>query len=112
MKNYHRTNMSPESFAERCSILMCALDFGEENAFTQREITARTGFSKTETRLMLEDMRRKDVVVCSSNKGYFYPESIAELERYILRLSRYPNSSTALDPAKKKLGKWREKNLR
>lgn len=97
-------------FTESCQRLMVLLDFGESCALTQKQITEYTGFTRSFTEKLIRGITERNVVICSSNKGRFYPETTDELERYVKRLSRSAgNDSCILISAKNKLRKWKER---
>ena len=89
--------------------LLSVIGTGEENAVTQKEITALTGLPPRETRLILERARKAGTVICSSNAGRFYPADAAELRAYIKRIdSGVRNECIALAPARRLLREWSE----
>ena len=89
--------------------LLSIIGKGEENAVTQKEITALTGLPPRETRLILERARKAGTVICSSNAGRFFPQTIEELEHYVLRVQASVRAQCiALAPARRLLRDWRK----
>lgn len=62
-----------------------ALRTGESNAVSLADMCIISGLNNRHTRLVIEDMRRKGAVICSSECGYFYPADRSELSRYVNR---------------------------
>lgn len=62
-----------------------ALRTGENNAVSLAEMCNISGLDNRSTRLVIEDLRRHGTVICSSDKGYFYPADISELRKYVRR---------------------------
>ena len=57
------------------------------------------GISKRETRKMIEDARRGGILICSSDKGYFMPETVLEIKAYAKRAkARIKTSARCLAP--------------
>lgn len=56
---------------------------GENNAFKSSDLTFITNLTPRELRSTLDFLRSKGIVICSSQNGYFYPETKRELGRYI-----------------------------
>lgn len=113
MKNNTRKTVSDNYYLrECCQKLMMVIDFGEKNAVTQKQITERTGFCRHFTERLLRQIRINDVVICTSVKGYFYPENSRELDSYIRRLSRSKDTDDkVLNCARKKLERFKERGL-
>lgn len=65
--------------------LLNIIPHGEANAVSQSEITALTGFTPRDTRLIVERLRKQGVVICGSNAGRFIPETTDELKLYVKR---------------------------
>jgi biotin operon repressor len=87
--------------------LLSVIGKGEDNAITQREITAMLGIGARETRLILERLRKSGVVICSSDHGRFFPENIKELRAYINRVqSGVRSECIALASARRLLREW------
>lgn len=89
--------------------LLSVIGHGEENAVTQQRITSLTGLPPRETRLILERLRKSGIVVCAGDKGRFFPQTVEELEHYILRVqASVRNQCIALAPARRLLREWKE----
>lgn len=87
--------------------LLSLIGTGESNAVTQQEITSLLGIDDRETRLILEKARKAGTVICSSNAGRFYPESVEELQAYINRIqAAVRNECISLAPARRLLREW------
>ena len=87
--------------------LLSVIGKGEDNAITQREITAILGIGARETRLILERLRKSGVVICSSDHGRFFPETIEELEHYLNRVqANVRNQCISIAPARRLLREW------
>lgn len=87
--------------------LLSVIGHGEDNAITQREITKLTGIQPRDTRLILERLRKSGVVICSSDRGRFFPETIEELEHYLNRVqANVRNQCISIAPARQLLKKW------
>lgn len=72
-----------------------ALGTGEDNALSLEEMCTVSGLPERDTRLVIEALRRNGAIICSSNKGYFYPADICELRSYIHREQARSNSIAA-----------------
>ena len=87
--------------------LLSVIGHGEDNAITQREITKLTGIQPRDTRLILERLRKSGVVICSSDHGRFFPETIEELEHYLNRVqANVRNQCISIAPARRLLKEW------
>lgn len=64
-------------------IIRQALKFGEHNAIKSAELEQLTGLTSRDVKREIANLRRSDVVICSSSKGYFYADSKAELSKFI-----------------------------
>lgn len=85
-----------------------ALRTGESNAVSLADMCIISGLDNRHTRLVIEDMRRKGAVICSSECGYFYPADRSELSRYVNRERSRANSiSQTLRSAKRLLEEWK-----
>lgn len=84
-----------------------ALRTGENNAVSLAEMCSISGLDNRHTRLIIEDLRRKGTVICSSDKGYFYPENASELGRYVRKEKSRSNSiDLTLKAAERLLSEW------
>ncbi len=87
--------------------LLSVIGKGEDNAITQREITAMLGIGARETRQILERLRKSGVVICSSDHGRFFPETVDELEHYLNRVqANVRNQCISIAPARRLLKEW------
>lgn len=64
-------------------VIRQAIRFGEDNAIQSRDLERLTDSSPRDVKKCIEALRRSGVVICSSSKGYFYPDSKAELRKFI-----------------------------
>lgn len=84
-----------------------ALRTGENNAVSLAEMCNISGLDNRNTRLVIENLRRDGTVICSSEKGYFYPVDISELRRYVRKEQTRSNSiRETLQAAEKLLNEW------
>ena len=58
---------------------------GEEHARSRRELMKLTNMADRDLRRLIEHIRREGICVASSNQGYYFPDTIAEIHRYISR---------------------------
>lgn len=88
-------------------LIISALRAGENNGVSLAELINICGLDNRNTRLVIEDLRRKGTVICSSENGYFYPATIEELTRYVRRESaRSASIDLTLQSAKTLLEEW------
>lgn len=87
--------------------ICAALRTGENNAVSLADMCNISGLDNRHTRRTIENLRRKGTVICFSDKGYFYPENIAELRRYVCKERARENSiNTTLQSAEELLRRW------
>ena len=80
---------------------------GEENAVSLAELCRITGLENRTLRLVIETERRNGTVICSSVNGYFYPETVQELQAYVHQeRARSRSISQGLKSAEILLKKW------
>ena len=65
--------------------ILRSLRTGEENGLPLTEVIRISGLDNRTARLVIEAMRRDGVVICASERGYFYPATHEELRRYVQR---------------------------
>ena len=68
-------------------MILSAIDKGEDNAVSLEQLINITGLPNREVRKIIETLRRAGHVIISSDNGYYYPETVEELKRYINRES-------------------------
>ena len=91
--------------------LLSIIGTGEENAVTQQRITSLIGLPPRGTRLILERLRKSGIVICAGDKGRFFPQTVEELEHYVLRVQASVRAQCiALAPAKRLLKEWSTNN--
>lgn len=69
-----------------------ALKTGEDNAVSLSDMCKVSGRDNRRTRLVIEDLRRHGTVICSSDKGYYLPETVEEIQHYINKESKRARS--------------------
>lgn len=72
--------------------IMQALKTGENNAVSLADMCRVSGINNRATRQIIEDLRRSGVVIISSNKGYYLPETLEEVRHYINKESKRAKS--------------------
>lgn len=60
---------------------------GECNAITTSQISKLTGLNQREITLYINALRRSGEVICSSEKGYFRPSCLYEVERFYRQMT-------------------------
>lgn len=84
--------------------LLAVIGTGEGNATTSKQIQKAFDVKQRELRKIVEKCRKSGVFVLASNRGYFYPASKDELQRFIRRESnRVKNQCLAIAPLKRYL---------
>lgn len=95
--------MNPDEVIRR------AIGSGEENAVPCKALEVLTGLSGREVKRCIEELRRSDTVICSSNSGYFYPARRYELTDFIVKERRRANSiRRTLQSSERMLKTWKE----
>lgn len=69
-----------------------ALRTGESNAVSLADMCAISGLNNRATRQEIENLRRSGMVIISSNKGYYLPETLEEVRHYINKESKRAKS--------------------
>ena len=88
-------------------MILSAIGTGEENAVNAAHLTQLTGLTVRELRQTVEKLRRDGYVILSSNSGYYYPATAAELERHIKKEERRARSIFfTLRSARELRAKW------
>lgn len=91
--------------------ILSALREGENNAVSLCEMQRIAGLDNRSTRLVIENLRREGVVICSSDSGYFYPKKLSELKAYVNKeRHRCQSIELTLMPALELLEKWECEN--
>ena len=90
-------------------IIMNAIGKGEQEAVHLAKIVQLSELSDRDARRVIEDLRKRGVVICSNEHGYFKPATLSELQSYCRQeqartLSIYKRTASA----RKLLKKWRE----
>lgn len=82
--------------------LLRTLQAGEQNALTSHELQALFGITFRELRLVVARCRRAGVYVITSNKGYFYPNSVDEVNGCLRRTNNHiANLAVTFQPLRK-----------
>ena len=82
--------------------LLRTLQAGEQNALTSHELQALFGITFRELRLIVERARREGVYIITSNEGYFYPNSIDEVNGCLRRTNNHlKNLAVTFAPLRK-----------
>lgn len=82
--------------------LLRTLQAGEQNALTSHELQALFGITFRELRLIVERCRRTGVYIITSNEGYFYPNSIDEVNGCLRRTNNHvKNLAVTFAPLRK-----------
>ena len=92
-------------------IIRATLEAGESNAVSVAELCRITGLQDRELRAAIAAERSHGSVICSNAKGYFFPETLPELQDYINReRARSKSITRSLKAAEKLLKDWKEQN--
>lgn len=71
---------------------MAYLQPGESNAKSKQELMRLMNMADRDLRKLVEHIRHSGVCICSSNSGYFFPETIAEVRKFRQREERRAKS--------------------
>ena len=84
-----------------------ALGEGEDNAVSLEDMCIISELPNRETRLVIEDLRKRGAVICSSNNGYYFPADVSELRRYVQKeQARSSSISENIEAAVRLLEEW------
>lgn len=87
--------------------ILQAIGTGEKNAANVEQLSMITGLNDRELRKAVETLRRDGYVIISSESGYYYPETVEEVKRYISKESKRARSIFfTLRSARELLNKW------
>ena len=88
-------------------LILATIGTGENNAVNAEQLSMITGLNDRELRKAVERLRRGGYVIISSESGYYYPETVEEVKRYIGKESRRARSIFfTLRSARELLNKW------
>lgn len=88
-------------------MILQAIGTGESGAVSAEQLTMITGLNDRELRKAVERLRRDGYVIISSEGGYYYPETVEEVKRYISKESRRARSIFfTLRSARELLNRW------
>lgn len=90
--SYNNTKLDYLSTIEPYCTILNSISTGEENAVHLSVIIRKTGLHNREVRKYIEHLRRSGAVIISSSKGYFKPQTKAELKKYIHQETRRAKS--------------------
>ena len=86
---------------------LAVIGTGEENAVSLEQLINVTGLPNRDVRKLIESLRRSGHIIISSNAGYFYPETVEELMKYIRKeRSRARSILRTLHSARELLADW------
>ena len=78
------------------------LQTGEKSAITSRELQALFGITARDVRLIVERCRRAGVYIIANNEGYFYPNSVDEVNGCLRRTANHvKNLAVTFAPLRK-----------
>lgn len=79
---------------------------GQDSALPMYHLAMMHGLSARKMRLAVENARRDGILICSSDRGYFMPETVFELQEYARRTSaRLKTGKACLAPFLRELKK-------
>lgn len=88
-------------------MILQAIGTGEKNAANVEQLSMITGLNDRELRKAVERLRRDGYVIISSDNGYYYPETVEEVKRYISKESKRARSIFfTLRSARELLNRW------
>ena len=64
-------------------LILNTLSRGQENAITTRELAGMLGVEPRTVTQLIHDLRVHGVFICSCDRGYFLPESRADLIEFV-----------------------------
>lgn len=89
--------------------LAAVLPIGRDNAVFGSELCKQFSLTTRELRLLVERLRRRGMVICSDNSGYFRPAGIDELRAYCRRCRKRRRSDYLTNKsAEQLLRKWEQ----
>ena len=75
------------------------ISIGEEDAVPMAHLARVLGMRRRELRHAIEKARIAGVLICSSERGYFFPESLEDIKKYVFRTkARIRTSRNCLMP--------------
>lgn len=75
------------------------IPYGRADAISADDLSTLMGFDKRELRRAVEKARRDSILICGDERGYYKPESYAEISSYVHRVrSRIRTASVCLAP--------------
>lgn len=73
-------------------IIKSSICKGEAAAISSRTLQAIAGINERELRKIIETLRRQGCVIASSSKGYYIPQTLDELDRFITKETKRAKS--------------------
>lgn len=67
--------------------LIDLLSEGEQHAITTRQLSKLLGWDSREITLYINALRRSGEVICSSDKGYYLPSCLYDVERFYSQMT-------------------------
>lgn len=108
MNNNEPRQTEKRSQTELYRDILACFKYGRANAVHLKELELLTGLNSRALRLIIERIRRDGNTICADENGYYLPETIAELEKYIHRAEAMAKSTFyTLRTARKELEKMR-----
>lgn len=90
--------------------ILAAIGYGADAAVPSRELQAITGLNERELRKLIETLRRQGHVIISCNSGYFFPETLEEVQTFINKESHRARSVFYTLKSARKLAKQMEES--
>ena len=88
-------------------IILDRIGTGEKNAAPSGDLETVTGLPVRDVRRRIEALRRAGCVICSSERGYFFPASRSELLRFVMKERKRAGSiKQSLKSAERRLKQW------
>lgn len=89
------------------------LSVGEERARTAKELAQLLGWDEREVTRAIHNERAAGALICSSSKGYFLPETIHDIQKFVATMrSRQKQIAKAAAAAEALLNEMRQEGTR
>lgn len=83
---------TPKNQKMQANKILSLIGCGQSNAIHLSELIKLTELENRLVRKEIERLRRAGYVIVSDNNGYYFPETVQELSRYIKRTERHAKS--------------------
>lgn len=94
--------------ADLAYILSC-IHKGRRNAIKQKDLKRLSGMDERNIRRTIELLRRRGYIIVSDNNGYYFPETVGELESYVKKTDKQARSIFfTLQTARKELKRLKD----